>query len=458
MAVTLSVSHKRTMIGKRRIAIFAIFVTSCPLLTSKPLHATGFFVNQQSVQGIGQVNAGVVAGTNDASAIFFNPAALGLLQAPSREFNGYWLSAGVQTIIPRSKLTNGGSTASTPGTGFAPTGYVGNDFRNPSDPTPVPSLYLAYQWNENAFIGLGLNSPFGLASRFSDEWFGRYDSVEAELLTANLSLVGAYRIANRVWVGGGVDFQYASSKLSAAIPNPLTPGGPTPASDGFVETRGNDWTPGFNIGVVAEIDPRTRIGAHLRSPIEHDIQGSAITSRFTGPLAVANGVVDASAKLKLPLIASVGASHQFGSLTLLGQLEYYRWSTFDEIRLRFGDGRPDEVRTTGYRDSWAWALGANYRLSDALLVRGGVRLDRTPTVDAYRDTTFPDSNRVWLGSGATYKFSAHSDITVGVNYVFFDPATFDIVRAYPLAASLVRVVGKTDSKVITVSVGYNHAF
>ena len=46
------------------------------LLFAANAFATGFFINQQSVTGIGRVNAGVTAGTDDLSAIFFNPAGL----------------------------------------------------------------------------------------------------------------------------------------------------------------------------------------------------------------------------------------------------------------------------------------------------------------------------------------------------------------------------------------------
>ena len=34
-------------------------------------------------------------------------------------------------------------------------------------------------------------------------------------------------------------------------------------------------TPGFNVGVLYDIDPETRVGAHYRSGMKHEVEGAA---------------------------------------------------------------------------------------------------------------------------------------------------------------------------------------
>lgn len=440
--------------------------------------ASGFFINQQSVRGLGRVNAGVAAAADDPSVIFFNAANLAYLwcgdgapPAGSRTLpcNGApradadWASFGVQLIVPRSDLTNSNSVAATPGTLYAPRPFAGSSFSDPTDPTPVPNLYWAHRFaNGDGFVGLAMGSPFGLAAKYSNDWFGRYDSIEASLTTINVSMIAAYRVTPTVTIGGGLDVQYAKTKLITAIPDPFTAGGPTVATDGRIKIEGTAWTPGFNVGVMFAPDAATRVGLAFRSRMYHDVSGTATTADLTGPLAPANGEVDASAKLKLPAIASIGFVRQVTErATFYAQYDWYGWSSFNEVRVAFANGQPDAVREANYRNSFAVSAGVDYAWSDALTLRGGLRYDRTPTVDGYRDTTFPDADRYWLGLGASYRLAKAWTMDVAFNQVWFPNADIDVTRGFfdgsPLA-STVRTLGTAELRVNTISVNFSYGF
>jgi long-chain fatty acid transport protein len=479
---TLETAQKRVVVRawRRRSAEARLRGALCiaALTLTQATHAAGFFINQQTVRGLGRVNAGVAAAADEPSTTFFNAAGLAHLwcgedgaqpapvglpcnNAPQDRRN--WASLGVQLIIPRSDLTNSGSVAATPGTLGNAVPFGGADFSNPTDPTPVPNLYIARRLaGGRGFVGLAIASPFGLSAKFSDEWFGRYDATEASLTTINIGVIAAYRLSPSVSIGGGIDLQYANTKLVTAIPNPLTPGGPSAASDGKVSIEGTAWTPGFNLGVMVTFNPETRLGINFRSEMDHEVSGDATTSKLTGPLAVANGTVDASAKLKLPAMVGIGIVRRATqNLTLYSQFDWYGWSAFDEVRVSFDNATPDAVRVANYRDTWAASAGADYAVSEALVVRTGLRYDRTPTVDGYRDTAFPDADRLWLGFGASYRLAKGSMIDVAFNHVFFRDAAIDVTRTFfegtPLASS-VRTLGKADSVVNTVSVSYSLSF
>jgi len=424
--------------------------------------ATGFFINQQSVLGMGRVDAGNTAAADELGTIFFNPA--GLIQfwkdSPGADFRS---SFGVNLIIPQGEIRNTGSTAASPGTlgNFAP--YTGGDAKNPVNPQPVPNVYVAKKLADGrAAIGAGINAPFGLATYSSADWFGRYDAIKARLTTVNLSLVGAYQVDSNLSIGGGIDAQYAETKLVNAIPNPLAPGGPSAATDGRAETIGRAWTPGFNAGLLYTFDSDTRVGLHYRSGMTHKIKGSTTIGGLTGPLTAFGGILGAHADVDLPAIATIGAWHKIDQLVLLAELEWDGWGSFKEVRIRFDGGQPDVVRPAHYRDAYAVAIGAEYSLPNSrVTARGGIHYDTTPTVDAYRDTTVPDSERVWLGLGTTYRWSDNVNLDFAFNHTFFNNASIGITRSFfngtPLATA-VRINGSAKTAVNTVSFNVRYAF
>jgi long-chain fatty acid transport protein len=424
-----------------------------------PALATGFFVNQQSVQGRARVDAGNSAAADELGTIFFNPA--GLLTLLPRDDSAWHYATGVQLIIPRATQGNAGTTATV--AGAIQYSVEGARSHNPTDPTPVPNFYLARRLSDKAAIGFGLNAPFGLDEKNDPGWFGRYDAIEAALQTINLSAVAAYELVpKRLAIGGGLDVQYAHTRLITAIPNPLLPGGPSAATDGRVETTGHAWTAGFNVGVLVTQDDNTRWGVHYRSGMKHAIKGSATFSNFLPPFDTLNGTVGARADLRLPAIATAGFWRRLTpKVTLMGEAEWYQWSRFHDIRTRFDAPIDDTVRLTNYRDTFGVAIGADYAYDDAWTLHGGIKYDRTPVRDGFRDTTVPDSDRLWLGAGASWKISDRKSLDFALNHVFFRKAQVDVTRTFfdgqPFATS-VRTRADVSSVVNTVAFNFRSAF
>lgn len=433
------------------------------LMLASPALATGFFVNQQSVQGIGRAGAGNSTATDDLAAIFFNPAALPGLWRDGD--TGQRASVGVQLIVPRSSNRDTGSTATSPGTGLIATPFGGPNSSNPTNPTPIPNVYWAMPLDQGrSAIGFALNAPFGLAAKFKRDWYGRYDATEASLRTVNFSFVGAHRVGDGgLSVGGGIDLQYANSSLANAIPNPLNPGGPTAATDGRTEFSGHAWSPGFNLGVLLPLGTGTTLGVHYRSAMTHHLDGSTLVEGLTGPLAVFNGRVRSRADVRLPAVVSLGVRHALipGKLHLMGEIEWYDWSRFNELRVRFADGTPDAVRPTRYRDAMALALGAEYQVSNDLTTRAGVRFDQTPTVDAFRDTTVPDADRLWLTVGASLRRGNNATLDLAFTHAMFRRSNIALTRNFfdgsPLATS-VHINGRVRNVVNTISIAYRWDF
>ena len=408
----------------RRISIAALGPFAVGCLVGQAALAAGYFIDQQSVPGLGRANAGNVAAANDPSTIFFNPAGMTELWLldPSDTTRA---STGLSVIMPKAEIKNRGSTATSPGTLGLAAPLSGFNESNPTDPTPVSSAYLAQRVGNRLFFGLGFNAPFGLAAKYDENWFGRYDATEIKLLTININPSVAYKLSDRISIGGGFDVQYAYAELATAIPNPLAPGGPTPATDGRFSVDGNSWTAGYNFGILYKATQNFRLGASYRSGMEHDLSGTAVFN--PGGL-----VTGASTELNLPALASAGAVWDFGPRwSLYGDVTWYDWSVSDVTRIRFvSRTTPDAVRPVHFHDSWTGALGLENHWNENLTLRAGVMFDESPTNDAFRDTTFADDNRLWLAIGATYKICDYVTADFAFTHVLVEETSIDITRTF----------------------------
>lgn len=105
--------------------------------------------------------------------------------------------------------------------------------------------------------------------------------MRAELKTININPTIAAKLSDQLSIGAGLNIQYADAELSNAIDFgligrrvglPTTPQG----ADGAVNIRGDDWSLGYNVGLMYTPSPNTRIGLAYRSGINHELEGKAI--------------------------------------------------------------------------------------------------------------------------------------------------------------------------------------
>lgn len=416
--------------------------------------ATGFYVPQQTAYGAGRANAGNVAMAAEASTVFSNPAGMTRLE-------GAEVVWGLNIVTPSDRFDNRGTTLSTPGTGGTPSAVAGGRGSDPGSPTPVASLFYVHPIADRWRFGIGIAAPFGLRLEYDSDWFGRYDSIEAELITIDVAPSLAYRMSDALSLGAGLNVQYADTTLTSAVPDTLAPNAVTASTDGRSELTGDDVTVGFNLGLLWNAAPGTRIGLHYRSAMEHDIEGHNKISGLTGALASANGRFGVSSKLKLPDVLSAGFAHELTDrTTLVGEAQWFGWSRFDELRIVYDNGAPDVVLPQGYRDTYTVSAGAEHRWRDDLTLRAGIQYDRTPTVDRYRDTSLPDGDRIWTAVGLSYRPLRRLELSVSYQHVFFDDPQIDHTRevfAGSPAAATVRTRARVEASVDTLSLAIRYA-
>ena len=88
--------------------------------------------------------------------------------------------------------------------------------------------------------------------------------------------------------------------------------------------------------------------------------------------------------------------------TLFAEAQWFNWSRFNELRVKFADGRADSVRQQDWKDTWSVYGGVEQRLFEHWTLRAGAGYEPTPTVDAFRNTSLPDGDRIRIAAGFSY--------------------------------------------------------
>ena len=260
--------------------------------------AAGFQLIEQGVTGMGSAYAGGSAQAEDASTVYFNPA--GITRLPGTQF-----IAAAHLVMPQAKFDDENSTTVT---GASLGGENGQDA---GEEGVVPNIYLTHQLNQDLFLGLGINSPFGLKTKYDDDWVGRYYAIKSDLKSVNINPSLAYRVNDRLSIGGGISAQYVDAKLTNAVDfglimNPAL----STLADGETKVQGDDWSWGYNLGALFNLTDSTRIGAHYRSKIEYTVKGSVEFKDVPAPLQGVFTDGNAKSDVDLPWTLSLSVFHQ----------------------------------------------------------------------------------------------------------------------------------------------------
>ena len=369
--------------------------------------AGGFAVHEQSAYGQGTSFAGIAAG-GSLSAMFWNPAVM-------TQFAGVQSSSSYTGFFPHAQ------NDPTVGSKYLSLGGSGNIYNQ----ALIPAGYFSYQlskFSPNLWLGMSLNSPFGLSVGFPELWAGRdYSASATSLTTYNATPSVAYRFNDWISVGVGVQIQYAKASLNHGV-TALVPfgNGLVPFNVGDVTLGGNGWGYGFTAGVTLTPTPSTMIGIGYRSGIDQKISGQIIS-----PL----GVFAADTTLDLPGIVSLGVRQRLDpQWTLLGTVEWTNWSRIGTANVTV-TGAPNSVAPFQYRDGWFFALGAEYQVNDRMALRTGFAYEISPVTDQVRTPLIPDNDRFWASIGASWQIIRGLRADLAYSHVFVRDATVNISAA-----------------------------
>jgi long-chain fatty acid transport protein len=382
--------------------------------------AAGFALFEQGGKGMGFGGA-FTAQASDPSAIFHNPAGIAFLR-------GKQIYLGGTAVMPTWQFE-----------GANP--FPGEGVRERDAVTVLlpPAAYYTQAFSPRVSLGVGFFVPFGLKTEWAepDRFSGRYISQKSALGGFAVNPTIAFKLADRLAVGGGVDLRFSSVTLERRVPviNPFTQR-PVDAADERLK-GGTDLGIGFNVGLLAKVSDDLSVGVSYRHRVKVDYTGTAtFTPRTTGNAQLDERVLTVlpsqtltlDSSITFPAFVSGGVAYRQGEWVFEADVNWYQWSSFQSIPVNFEE-RPDLSGsiTQNYSDSFQYRFGVERTLNDAWTVRGGYFWDETPAPPASVSPLLPDADRngfclggtwrsgSWTVDAASWFVLARSRSTAGVN-------------------------------------------
>jgi long-chain fatty acid transport protein len=361
--------------------------------------------------------AGVAAPCNQASAVFFNPAAI---LGGATKFN---VQAGVTLIAPTGDFTDSATGART--------SLNKRTF-------PVPAGYATYQLTPRLAIGVGAFAPYGLTTDWPVTSPGRFLAYKTSIASIYVQPTVAYQVSPGFQVGLGVDYVHSSAQVhrrvdASTLPatgTPLTLGSlgvpvGTDMADALFDVSGNGW--GFHLGMLIKANDRLSFGLRYLSKVQVNFTGTAsFTQVPTGlvlppgnPLGLPGGTPldavfapnfaagqvlgsqSASTSIKMPYQIVAGVAYKvMDNLTALLDWQHTEWSEFDVLKLSLAVA-PAVTEPENYGNTDAFRFGLDWQAMSWLALRGGALRHNGASPDESVTPVLPEGNRfeATLGAG-----------------------------------------------------------
>lgn len=366
-------------------------------------YAAGFQLSEQSAIQMGRAMAGAGVVGDDLSAVHYNPAGMTLLSGTRMQATGTWVAVNLDYEGDSGQSENGRLK-----------GQI------------IPAGFITHQINDSLWAGLGLTVPYGMGTEFGEGWEGRERGTESMILTFDINPNLAWKVNEKLSVGGGVSLQYAKAELGSG--RIVSENGHTINSN----VKGDSWAWGWNVGVMFQPVETVRLGLAYRSNISHNADGHTTLNNV--PVKTDNGLVltnirsDMEVRIKTPDTITFSATWEAtDALRLSGTARWSKWSNFKSLSLDnsgFGSApKIDQIAAThstitnNWDDTWFFSVGADYKLNGQWTVRGGVAYDQGPVENQYRMAVIPDTDRVWFSGGASYKYTDNLTFDFGATYI-----------------------------------------
>jgi len=407
--------------GSCRSALPAFAALLGLALAPTSAHAAGFAIFEQGAKGMGF--AGAFTAQTDPSSIFHNAAGIAFLK-------GKQIYLGGTLIAPSSDFT-----------GDNP--FPGSDVTEQGDAGIIvpPAADYTQQLSDQLVVGVGLHVPYGLRTRWKNRettYTGRFISKRAEVQAISINPTVAYKLADRLAVGAGLDFRIATVHLDRNVgaTDPFTLRVIDVASVELASDRNVGF--GFNLGLLAKPNDRLSLGLAYRHNVKIDFTGQAAFALLptgNGELdavvaaSVPSGAVPVTTAIDFPSIFTIGAAYEWNEWTFAANVDFQQWSSFDQLVLEF-EGWPDlnTVIEENYSDSRIYRVGAERHLGDRWDVRGGYYYDETPSPTESVSPVLPDADRHGLAVGFGFESGRWVADVAGWFLFFKDRSTEGVNR------------------------------
>lgn len=376
-----------------KIAAAALAVASAFASTA---HAAGFQLTEQSALALGRAYAGVGVDGTDISGVYYNPATMTLHPGTNVQMG----LVGVGLNLEYVSHDNGQT-------------YKNN---GRASEEVLPHLFASHQINDSTWIGLAVTVPFGLSTNYGDDFKHKDYGTDAKITVINFNPNVAWKLNDKFSFGAGLALQYVDAKFGVGYSN-----GPLNIHN---EYQADDFTWGFNVGMMWAPVENVRFGVSYRSETKHATKGDLTIS---GTNTTLDGTYDAGVTVSGPAWAMFNAAWDVNDyLSLYATFRWADWSSFKSLDTDISDSSlMDNLQGAGqlahpyekvlftmqsipnnWVDTYLYSVGYDLRVNDFWTLRGGVAYETSAIGDPKKRTAIiPDADRWWFAIGSSFHWS-----------------------------------------------------
>jgi long-chain fatty acid transport protein len=407
--------------------------TSAVALTASLVaaQAAGFATRDQSAVGEGMAFAGEGTPGMGLSAMFWNPAAV-------TQVKGWGVEGDVSVAVPNGTITT--NTALTSPSietlnsctgGPATCDQTGNMFRDKVAPAFYGAVRVAPDW----YLGLSVNSPFGVSTKIPGtgnppaplSYAAQQLGTGANIRSVDVNPVVGWKVNNVLSVAVGPQLLWWRNDFDRDLLPIFSGGGAN--LEAMIATQTRAFGAGITAGITYTPSPATEIALGYRSQVRLDLKGqinippslALLASPVTAPFSGTAPSVTSS--LTLPDQVNLGARQRINDAwTLLGTIEWTHWSGTQGAPFVFTNGpTPGAIGDTlslNYRDGWYLSAGAEYRATAATTLRAGIGYDVSPVQGTLGWINIPGANSTSASIGLSHKLTDRLTFDVGYSYTW----------------------------------------
>lgn len=328
-----------------------------------------------------------VATADNPSAVYYNPAGLTQLQGQNVRAGANLLYFD-PTFEPLPAEPNSGTTY-----------HIENNYAF------APQFYYSYGWRGVPIsMGLGVYSPYGASVTWPQDTGFRTVATEGSLTYIRANPVVAAEIAPGLSLACGIMVDYGDIDAQQGVrasPSVVFP-------NDIFSFSGDDWTVGYNVGLLWKAHEKLSFGATFRSQTTVNFKGNTFLERAptTPPTEI-----PATAEYEFPLTAVFGVSYRpTPKWNLEFNADYTDWSSFDVVTIRQERASPfpltgqvDIPITFEWKASWILEVGATHYFDDGWHASAGCLYNQNSVPDTYYSPLVSDLDRYFVAIGVGRK-------------------------------------------------------
>ncbi len=349
---------------------------------------------------------------DNPSALFFNPAGL----------------AGLGTQATLGAAPTFSRTEYQPAVG-------GAEERTDNAPILVPNLFATRRLSDVLGVGIGVYSPFGLETHWSNTGPLRYVATDSRLRAVEVGAGVGYRPTPMLSVGAGVVYTRVAARLQSQMNltalNSFLASGFVPSPDGVKTLEGDGGAFGYTAGVLLTPGDGCRVGMSYRSAFHVTVKGDTklegLSAQSAGLFGGASYQTGTETRVVLPESFTVGgAVSATAKLVLSADAEWVNYGRVKSTAFQFSETDPSRsgVLNQGnpvgrdWKATWNVGVGAQYKLNDRWEPRCGYFYYPESIPEATWDPSTPESERHGIAAGVGYK-TGPVTIDFAYNFIWF---------------------------------------